>query len=490
MTWKPEYVDMVILLVREDMPIGDIASVFSVSSETLYALLRSRGFQLDKLKKMSPLPQEERNKVIQNFCKHKVKVKRFRLLLDSHGGSFSDFTAQPLQIVFKHPKVLRHYADFVCLLIREGIKSCDVASVLSVDQKKVAYLLRTCGFKVAELKNMPPLPQEERRKIIQKFCSDPSKEQKLRLLLDSYGTCLEDFVERPPQNKSFNVLRYCADFVFLLIREGIRAYEVASFFAVDPKTLTDLGKLHGHKLTELKHMPPLPQDERQKIIQDFCKKPLNEEKLRSLLDAHSVRFEDFVTQPFRKFYGHINCKHANNAYMSGARILSDRDKEIAELRRNGKTLAAIAQKYGISRKRVRQIILRYNRISDSPIDIKTINRITLLPTPKQLEHRKKILELCRAGLTYSQIAEALGISKAYAANTIYKYNRTAEHPLNVRKEKNKQGMCDEKKQGIITERKKGKTIHLIAEQFGVSPASVNKLIKKAGLTRPRRSPKK
>ena len=391
MTWKPQYVDIVVLLLREGVSLHDIAPIFSAHPEKLYSLLYSYGFHLNKLKKMPPLPQEERDEVIRRFCKHKVKAKKFRSFLDSRGVRFSDFAAQPFQVVSRHPAVLQHYADLIFLLIREGIKSCVVASLFSVDPNNVAYLLKS----------------------------------------------------------------------------------------------------HGFKVMKLKHMPPLPQDERYRIIQEFCEKPSNEEKLRSMLDTYSVCLEDFVTQPFRTLYERVNDKHAHNGHVDAILRLSDRDKEIAELRRSGKTLAIIAQNYGITRERVRQIVLRYNKISDNTIDIKAVNKMTRSPTPEQLERREQILELCRSGLTYKEIANALGISKGHVYNTIYDYNRTAEHPLNVRSEQDeKNEEYKKRREKIVKERKKGKTIHAIAEQLGVSCAAVCKAIKKAGLTRPRRSPKK
>jgi|GEM_PF-2742374 len=487
MTGKPQYqhIDFIVLLTREGVWLHDIASLFSVHPQALYSLLYSRGFRLNELKKMPPLPQDERRKVIQEFCKHEGKAKKLRLLLDSYGVHFSDFAVQPFQIVSKHPKMMQCYADLVFLLIQEGIKTCDIASIFSVDPKKVSYLLRSHGVRVRDLKNMPLLPQEDRHRMIQEFCRIPSNAKKLRLILDSYGTCLQDFAEQPPMNKGASPLQRCTDFVFLLIREGVKTDDVASVFSVHPYKITCLVRSHGLRVRELRHMPPLPQDDRCKMIQAFCKKPSNEEKLRSLLDRYNIRFEDFAAQPSRKLR-----EHANNANASSALFLSARDREIAELRRNGKTLAAIAQNYGITRERVRQIIQRYNRISDNPVDTAAVKKMTFSPTLKQLECRKKILELCRSGLTYKQIADALEVSKWRVYNTIYEYNRTAEHPLTVRPEANKRMISDRKREEIIMERKKGKTIHAIAEQCGVSCGSVNKVIKKAALTRPRRSPKK
>jgi len=391
MTWKPQHINFMVLLIREGVSVRDIAAVFSVSADTLYALGRSRGFRLNKLRKMPPLPPEERSKIIQEFCRHKAATKNLRSLVDSYGICFKDFLEQPLTAFSQTPHALHHHADIVFLLLREGINAYDIASIFSADSGKIAYL----------------------------------------------------------------------------------------------------AKSHGFRVVELKQMPPLPQDERHKIIQEFCAKPSNKEKLRSMLKTYNILLEDFIVQPIQKFDDTVKRDYAHQHNALSARFLSDRDKEIAELRRKGNTLAVIAQNYGISRERVRQLILRYNRISDNPVDNEAVKKTTQLPSPEQLERRKKILELCRSGLTYREIAEALGVTKGHAYNTIYDYNRTAEHPLQVRRDQDeRKEKYRKRREAIVVERKKGKTIHAIAEQLGISCASVNKAVKKAGLTRPRRNPKK
>ena len=91
-----------------------------------------------------------------------------------------------------------------------------------------------------------------------------------------------------------------------------------------------------------------------------------------------------------------------------AKILDQTVAEIIDLRRNGETLKRIAEKYDLTGERVRQIIKRYNATAENPVVCTPKGRT---PSPKIAERRQKVAELRRSGLTLSQVAEKMEISK-------------------------------------------------------------------------------
>jgi len=274
------------------------------------------------------------------------------------------------------------------------------------------------------------------------------------------------------------------DFAVLFIRERGQSRDVAAMFSIAPAVVYALLKSRGSNLKELKKMPPLPQKDRNKVIQEFCKDKSNREALRSVLHSYGIGFEDFLAQPLSNFTEQIK-----TATTKSKPVISGRDREIAELRRQGTTLTAIGERYGITRERVRQVVLLFNRLSDNPVDIVKARRLGYQPSPEKLERQNKIVELCRSGLTYQQIADALGIEKKFVFQDLARYNHTAERPLRARREDNRK-VTDEVRNCIIRERKKRTTNYALAKRFGVSYGTICRVIKEAGLTRPRRSPKK
>jgi len=269
------------------------------------------------------------------------------------------------------------------------------------------------------------------------------------------------------------------DFLILLAREGVSIRDIAAVFSATPDSIRGFLRLRKSRIKELRKMPPVPQEDRYQIIQSFCESESNLQNVRSMLDGHDIRFEDFVAQPFLCLIQPPPVSPAPRVYNVEeyvAQFLSERDKEIAELRRQGKTLSSIGECYGISRERVRQIIRRYNGMSDNPVP-KPTRRIQ---RPKTSERREKLVELCqRDCLTYQQIGDALGITKEYAAVLIYEYNRTAEQPLKVCV-KGYHGLSDEVRRGIVRERRKGTSIRKLSKRFGVSELAVLKVLGKEG----------
>ena len=488
MAWE-QYVDFMILLVREGAPRHDVASVFSIPIKTLYSLLYQRGYKINELKKMSPLPQEERNRIIQKFCERKSRVKRLSRLLDSYGIQFEDFVSQPLLLCPRHPQAAHRsvglvtpYVDLIFLLLREGIKACDIALAFSVVPENICGLVKSHGFSITELKNMPPMPLNKRIEVIQKFCETPENEKKLRAVLDLYGMRVEDFAAQSflKLSKSTRTLNRHADFIIFLVREGIWVRNIATAFSVSAGVIREFLYSRGFRLMELKNMPSMPLEERRKTIQEFCETPSNLEKLRTLLDSYGIGYEDFLSRSFRAYLGNglSDTVETHIAFMH-------RNVEIVERRRKGETLESISRTYGLSRERIRQIVCRYNRSSENPIDIKEIKMQTRLkPPPETLELRKKILELCQSGLTYQQVADTLEIPKHHVTQLVYAYNSTVGASQKIRRPY-PQKVTSTVRENIVKERKKGFTVREITEKFNISAVTVNRILKEAGLTKPR-----
>jgi DNA-binding CsgD family transcriptional regulator len=91
-----------------------------------------------------------------------------------------------------------------------------------------------------------------------------------------------------------------------------------------------------------------------------------------------------------------------------AKISEQTAAEIIDLRRSGETLKQIAEKYDLTGERVRQIIKKYNATAEEPVVCTPKGRT---PSPKIAERRQKVAELRRSGLTLSQVADKMGISK-------------------------------------------------------------------------------
>jgi DNA-binding NarL/FixJ family response regulator len=267
----------------------------------------------------------------------------------------------------------------------------------------------------------------------------------------------------------------CIDLMVLLIREGRQLPDIAPIFSTKPTLICTLLKSRGYSVKELKRMNPLPQEERCIIIQEFCNESSNREALRSVLHSQGIRFEDFAAQPLP------NPMIRDGHYVPVTPEISERNKEVAECRRKGMTFGAIGEKYGISRQRVRQIIVRFNIVSENPVDIKASRVLAAQPSPAIQERRRKVVELCRAGLTYQQMADTMGIEKKYIFQDVARHNRTEKRPLKVRRAEHHKETSEVRK-GIIQGHKKGLTHNVLAEQYNISYGTVFRVLKSAGLT--------
>ena len=380
-----------------------------------------------------------------------------------------------------------HDVDFAILLFREGIKTRDVVRLLGTRPEAIYYALNLRGLSVKELRKMSPLPQEDRSRIIQEFCATKTdlgetNLEELRLMLELYGLSLEGFIAQPFKrlSESTELLEPHADFVFLLIRDGIGIRNVAKVFSATVGDVRFFLRSHGILLTELRKMPPLPQDDRSSVIQGFCAKESNLGNLRLVLDTYNIRYDDFVDHSIRT---HIE-RGFYETTKSTQKAFTERNAEIVELRRQGKKLDDIAGQYGITRERVRQIVLRYNRTSDNPVDIGEVTKLIRQPTPEQLKQWAKIVELRQSGMSYQEIADTIGIKRNAVAQCIRTYNDSVELPWKVPVEDNRYIISDEVREGIIRERENGAIVSAITKQFGVSAITVNRVLKEVGLTRP------
>ena len=276
--------------------------------------------------------------------------------------------------------------------------------------------------------------------------------------------------------------QYYVDFAVLFLREKGRSRDVATIFSASTAMIYALLKSRGYSLKELKALSPLPQKDRYRIIREFCKEKSNAEALRSALQSYNVSFEDFLVKPLSSFTANIE-----KITRTGMRVMSERDKEIAELRRKGTTLRAIGLQYGITRERVRQVVLLFNKYSEDPVDLVKARKLGYQPSPEKLARQNRVVELCRTGLTYQQIADTMDIEKKYVFQDIARYNHKTGQQLRARREDNRK-ITGEVRATIIQERKKGTTNFALAKRFNVSYGTICRVIKEAGLTRPRKTP--
>jgi transposase len=278
------------------------------------------------------------------------------------------------------------------------------------------------------------------------------------------------------------------DLVILMIREGGRVRDIASMFSIIPDAIYALVRSRNFNIKKLKKMPPLPLKKRKRIIQEFCKNEAKQEALCSVLQRYCINFEDFVSQHFLNLLKdpRILKKQYALATKTGKCVtpgMSERNREIAELRRHGMTLAEIGLRYGITRERVRGIVLQFNEVSDNPVDIVKARVRRCRTSPEALERRNKIAELYQTGLTDRQIANTLGIARQTVLYNIARYNETAERPLVLCKT-DRRKVTDEINDAIIQEYKKNrKTHYALAQQFGLSCGTIGRILKKAGLCR-------
>jgi len=159
---------------------------------------------------------------------------------------------------------------------------------------------------------------------------------------------------------------------------------------------------------------------------------------------------------------------------------SERDLDIAAMRRSGFMLAAIGNKYDISRERVRQIIVKYNQNNpDNPVS-NDIPRAARHTSPRIIERREVVAKMRRSGLSQIEIGKQLNISPAVVKQDIDHYNETAEDPVKhfvvVRR---KLSLEDQEK--IVDACKKGVFSRVLAEQFGVSVGRICHLSRRAGI---------
>jgi DNA-binding NarL/FixJ family response regulator len=100
-------------------------------------------------------------------------------------------------------------------------------------------------------------------------------------------------------------------------------------------------------------------------------------------------------------------------------------EEIASLRRKGLKFQEIADKFGITRERIRQKLERYNQGSDTPVDMSPIRSISV----NIQKRREQVANLCRKGLSITEIAKKLNVVPCIISDDIKKYNKAAKEPV-------------------------------------------------------------
>ena len=399
---------------------------------------------------------------------------------------------------------VRKKEDFriMVLLVQESMRTRDVASIFSVSPKEVTKVLYVGGFRIKELKRKPYISWEEREKIIQKWCEDESKSEKLHSVLHSYNIRFEDFLEHP-----FSHCYECSKEAVGKVKFTPQQVEEVAELRRQGMTCKAIGLRCGHSPYRVRRMILLHNEtsdrpidfkkERMRRILELIRAGLTIEQVAVALGVTRSTIMNYITRYRRsgKRLPKISKKaHKKDdhklANLEGISIaikegpIWERRKTIAELYRQGMTLEAIGRQYGITRERIRQIIHRFNQLAGNPVSIRP--RVS----PKVLERREQVVELCRAGKTTRQIAEILGIRQELARWDIIVYNRTAQCPIKFQNVDPRR-IADDIREKIIQERQKGATQLSLAKQFGVVQGTIFKILKAAGLTRPRRSaPKK
>ena len=148
----------------------------------------------------------------------------------------------------------------------------------------------------------------------------------------------------------------------------------------------------------------------------------------------------------------------------------NRDHRMVELYRNGYPLSHVAQEYGMTRERARQIVQKQltDTHGDNPL-------LRTKPVPKKsvlIERKARIKTLLAEGKTVVEIAEILGISRNLACKGIALLRKENDFLGSIPK----QGKID-----LVMARRMrdaGATLRTIAHYFGASVSSARTVLAK------------
>jgi transposase len=158
----------------------------------------------------------------------------------------------------------------------------------------------------------------------------------------------------------------------------------------------------------------------------------------------------------------------------------NRMNHIAKMRRNGSTYAEIAEKYGLTTERIRQIIQQYNETAENPLIPEEVNH-KRSPSPIVAARREKVAELRRARLSHQQIAKKMKVSLGVVRQDLEVYNRESENPIPNFVVDKRHRIGNAEKIEIIRLRKFGVPVAEIAAEYEVVASRIYQVLNEAGL---------
>jgi uncharacterized protein (DUF433 family) len=158
----------------------------------------------------------------------------------------------------------------------------------------------------------------------------------------------------------------------------------------------------------------------------------------------------------------------------------NRMHHIVGMRRNGSTYAEIAEKYGLTTERIRQIIQQYNETAENPLIPEEVNH-KRPPSPIVAARREKVAELRRTGLSHQQIANKMKVSLGVIRQDLEVYNRESDNPIPYFVVDKRHRIGDTEKTEIVQLRKSGVSIKEIAAQYDVVASRIYQVLNEAGL---------
>jgi uncharacterized protein (DUF433 family) len=158
----------------------------------------------------------------------------------------------------------------------------------------------------------------------------------------------------------------------------------------------------------------------------------------------------------------------------------NRTNHIVAMRRNGSTYAEIAEKYGLTTERIRQIIQQYNETADNPLIPEEVNH-KRPPSPIVAARREKVAELRRARLSHQQIAKKMKVSLGVIRQDLETYNRESDNPVPYFVVDKRHRIGKTEKSEIIRLRKSGIPVSEIAAKYEVVASRIYQVLNEAGL---------
>ncbi|MDR0520229.1 MAG: hypothetical protein LBH00_00070 [Planctomycetaceae bacterium] len=374
--------------------------------------------------------------------------------------------------------------ELITLMVQEGVPGTKIARLYSTFSSNIYDALYYSGLSIQRIKKTTMQPEEVDRKLAA-LCSG-EKLEKVRALIAG------------GRQRKVNWNLQDTTLISLLIQEGVPGSVIARLYSVSESAIYQVLYCSGLSVRDLKVAPLLSAEEVDAKVAAVCSGEKLEQVRKLLETGRERKLRRFLLER-RKTQNSgkepavpISEQEAERLFPPGhlrnfgtvkipQPVISERNKDIAELRRSGLTLEEIGRRYGITRERVRTIILRFNAISDNPVDsdqVRLLNpRITRISS-----RREKVVALRRQGMVYKDIAQTMGLTLTTVMADIRKHNITSQEPLPSFAYARRK-LTDPVVEKIIEEWKKGTKIQEIAAMAGVTYGSIHRVLKKRGLYR-------